>query len=217
MTTNRQLVDFMRSIYARPNGTGAILNQIRASEVRAAVELSALTDVIADEQLRLDVTRHALDESRHAYILVRRMHDIGFAPSRLPVPVDRTEGLMKRCRGRDVKQVFDQRGMLDDVEVMEMLMAASIAERDALPKLKANYEALRNDPRTQAVIGSILHDENRHVAYLTEWVERFEKRVPAEVVQETRERLDSAFEDVNALFFGALDDYLKAAEAQVAA
>jgi hypothetical protein len=44
---------------------------------------------------------------------------------------------VKRCRGRDVKQVFDQRGMFDDVEVMETLMAASIAERDALPKLQA--------------------------------------------------------------------------------
>jgi hypothetical protein len=137
MQTNRQMVDFIRSIHARPNGTGAMLNLIRASEVRAAVELSALTDVIADEELRLDVTRHALDEARHAYILVRRMHEIGFAPSRLPVPVDRTEGLERRRRGRDVRQVFAERGTFDDVEVMEMLMTASIAERDALPKLQA--------------------------------------------------------------------------------
>jgi hypothetical protein len=48
-------------------------------------------------------------------------------------------------------------------------------------------------------------------------VERFEKRPSPEVVKEARERLDSAFNDANALFYGALDDHLKAAEAQIAA
>ena len=215
--TKQQIVEFIRSIHARPNGTGAILNLIRASEVRAAVELSALTDVVADDQLRLDLARHALDESRHAYILAHRMHELGFSPSRLPVPVDRTEGLTKRCRARDVTQVYEQRGAYEDVEILETLVAATIAERDALPKLQANYEALRSDPRSQAVIGSILHDENRHVSYLTEWLGRFEKRLSAAVVSETRERLSSAFDELNVPFYDALGDYLKAADARVAA
>jgi len=215
--TNREMVDFIRSIHARPNGTGAMLNLIRASEVRAAVELSALTDVIADDELRLDLTRHASDEARHAYILVRRMNQIGFSPSRLALPVDRTEGLMKRGRARDVKQVFEERGAFDDTEVLETLVVATIAERDALPKLEANFEALSNDPQTQAVIGSILRDETRHVAYLSSWVERFEKRLSTEVVNETRERLNAAFGELSVVFFEAFADYLKAAEGRVAA
>src|SRR5207244_1434667 len=95
-----QLKDFIRSIHDRPNGTGAVLNLIRASEVRGAADLACLADVIGDDSLRLDVTRHAADEARHAYLLVRRMHEIGFTPSRLPVGVDRTEYIVGYCRAR---------------------------------------------------------------------------------------------------------------------
>src|SRR4029077_10623347 len=102
--TAGQLRDFIRSIHARPNGTGALLNLVRASEVRGAADLTCLADVIADEELRMDVTRHAADEARHAYLLVRRMQEIGFAPSRLPAAVDRTEAVVAQCHGRDVKQ-----------------------------------------------------------------------------------------------------------------
>ena len=48
-------------------------------------------------------------------------------------------------------------------------------------------------------------------------MERFEKRVSTEVVKETHERLNSAFGELNVLFFDALEDYLKAAEARIAA
>ena len=150
--THGQLRDFIRSIHDRPNGTGALLNLVRASEVRAAAELSCLADVILDDQLRLDVTRHAADEARHAHLLVRRMGEIGFAPSRLPPAVDRTEAVIAQCRARDVKQVWNERGTFTDEEILELLVAAAIAERDALPKLQANHDVLERDPHTQSVI-----------------------------------------------------------------
>lgn len=215
--TREQLTDFLRSIHARPNGTGALLNLIRASEVRAAASLSCLADVITDEELRLDVTRHAADEARHAYILVRRMHEIGFVPGRLPVAIDRTEGIVGACRARDPKQVYEQRGWFDDHEILETLVAAALAERDALPKLQTNYDVLAGDPQTQAVLGSILRDEHRHVAYLESWVARFADRLSPTVVCETRERLQTTFAELNVVFYAALDEYLRNAEARVAA
>ena len=215
--TGTEFVHFIRSIYARPNGTGAILNLIRASEVRAAADLSCLADVIADDALRLDITRHAADEARHAWLLVRRMAEVGFSPSRLPVPVDRTEGIVARCRARDPKRVYAERGMFDDEEVLETLVAATLAEQDAVPKLEANYEALADAPQTQAVIGSILRDERRHVAYLGEWITRFERRLSPEVVRSTRERLEADFAELNGLFHASFEEYLNAAAVQIAA
>ena len=212
-----QMLDFIRSIHARTNGTGALLNLIRASEVRAAADLSALTDVISDDRLRLDITRHAADEARHAYILVRRMGEIGFSPSRLPVAVDRTEGIVEKCHARSVHQVFAERGAFDDQEVLETLMAATLAERDALPKLQANFEALSGDPQTQAVIGSILRDERRHVGYLGEWVDRIGKRLSPECVRATQSRLEDAFAELNLLFYASFEEYLKSAESRLAA
>jgi len=215
--TPGQLRDYIRSIHARPNGTGALLNLVRASEVRAAADLSCLADVIDDEQLRLDVTRHASDEARHAYILVRRMSEIGFAPSRLPAAVDRTEAIVTRCGARDVKRVWAERGTFDDNEVLETLVAATLAEQDALPKLQANFDVLSGDPGTRAVIGSILRDEHRHVAYLGAWIERFEQRVSADVVSATKIRLEEAFAEANVEFYAGFEDYLRSAEARLAA
>ncbi len=215
--TASQLRDFIRSIHARPNGTGALLNLVRASEVRGAADLTCLADVIADEELRMDVTRHAADEARHAYLLVRRMQEIGFAPSRLPTAVDRTEAVVAQCRGRDVKQVWAERGTFADEEVLELLVAATIAERDALPKLEANHDVLARDPQTQAVIGSILRDEHRHVAYLSEWIARYERRVCGETVRATRARLEAAFAEANVLFYAGFEDYLTSAAARLAA
>jgi rubrerythrin len=215
--THGQLRDFIRSIHDRPNGTGALLNLVRASEVRAAAELSCLADVILDDQLRLDVTRHAADEARHAHLLVRRMGEIGFAPSRLPPAVDRTEAVIAQCRARDVKQVWNERGTFTDEEILELLVAAAIAERDAVPKLEANHDVLERDPHTQSVIGSILRDEHRHVEYLDGWVERFERRVSAEVVRATRARLQAAFDTANVAFYAGFEDYLRSAAARLAA
>jgi rubrerythrin len=215
--TRSELLEFIRFVHARPRGTGALLNLIRASEVRAAADLSCLAEIVADEPLRLDVTRHAADEARHAYILVRRMNELDFRPSRLPVAIDRTEGLVARCHARDPKRVYEARELFCDEEVLEILAAAAIAERDALPKLEANYEVLADAPQTQAVIGSILRDEHRHVRYLGEWVRRLETRVPSEVARATHERLAAAFEELNDLFYASFADYLNRSEAELAA
>jgi rubrerythrin len=215
--TQSQLLEFIRAIHARPNGTGALLNLVRASEVRGAADLSALTEVIDDDALRRDVTRHAADEARHANILVRRMNEIGFAPFRLPEPVDRTEGIAKRCKARDPKTVYAARGIFDPEETYEILLAASIAEKDAVPKLQANYTVLESDPRTQATIGSILRDEGRHVEYLGDWVARYERRLSAGFVAETRNRLMEAFVELNMIFYAAFEEYLVRAEHNLAA
>lgn len=215
--TRGQLTDFIRSIHDRPNGTGALLNLVRASEVRAAADLSCLADVIADDALRLDVTRHAADEARHALLLVRRMNEIGFSPSRLPVDIDRTAAVLAQCRARDPKQVWNERGMLENEEVLEILVGAAIAERDALPKLQANHDVLERDPHTQAVIGSILRDEHRHVAYLEAWIDCYGRRVSAEAVRATRARLEAAFDAANLAFYAGFEDYLRSAAARLAA
>jgi hypothetical protein len=67
------------------------------------------------------------------------------------------------------------------------------------------------------VIGSILRDEQRHVAYLGQWIARFEQRVSAETVRAMRERLDAGFVEANAAFYAGFEDYLRSAAARLAA
>jgi len=96
---------------------------------------------------------------------------------------------------------------------MEFMTMALIAEHDAATKLRANYDALVADPKTQAVIGSILQDESRHIAYLNGWLERFEQRFSRRAVAAARQRLEATYEELDGLYYGALHEYLERAAA----
>jgi rubrerythrin len=205
--TQAQLVEFLRSIHARPGGTGSVLNLIRVSEVRGATDVAALSDVVADPKIKLDLARHASDEARHSYILLRRMVELGFQAFRLPPELDRVDGLLARSRARDVKQVYAERGSVADAELMELLIAALIPERDAITKFHANYEALDADHRTRSVIGGMLRDEERHIAYLESWLRWFETRFSSRAVKTARERLEQTFDELTAVYYGGLNDY----------
>jgi hypothetical protein len=141
------------------------------------------------------------------------MTQLGFAAYRLPPELDRLESLFERSRARDVKQVYTERGSIGDAELMEILMVAYIPENDAAVKLRANYDALSGDPESQAVITSILRDEERHIEYLASWLKRFEKRISPRAVAGARERLEEAFRQVDIVYYGALHQYFARAAA----
>jgi bacterioferritin (cytochrome b1) len=206
-----ELVDFLREIHARPGGVGAILNLIRAAKVRAAADINALTDVVSEVELKLDLARHGCDEARHAYMLIRRMHDLGFHPFRVPPALDRVGELLDRSRARDPKQVYSERGRVSEAELLEFAVAGLLTEQDSVVKLRANHDALRDDRETRAVIGHILLDEERHVAYLTTWLERFEQRFSPRAVAKTRERLGDVLRQLDQVYYDALADYFERA------
>jgi len=209
--THEQMVEFFRTMHVRPAGTAAVLNLIRASEVRGAVDLGAAVEVITDPELTLAMARHAADEARHAYLLTRRMQQLGAAPWRLPIEVDRTESWSARRVGRDSKFVYHDRGRYSDEEMVESVVLIHLLEADALPKVRANFESLDQDPDSQAVMGSILKDEVRHVAYLTDWIARLERRFSRLHVAAIRDRLEADLAQLNLVFYASLDDYLRRA------
>lgn len=206
--THAELVAFLRGIHARPGGTGALLNLIRGAKVRGAADLGILTDVVADAGLRLELARHGLDEHQHAYRLIGRMHELGCAPVRLPAALDRVEGLFARCRARDVRQVYEERGWLGELELLELLTAILLPEEDAVAKLAANRDALTDDPRTQALVGRMLRDDRRHVAYLRARLAAFAERFSRRVVARTEERLRQVLKELDVAYYAALGGYL---------
>ena len=64
------------------------------------------------------------------------MDEIGFTPMRLPRALDRVEGLFARCRARDVRQVYEERGWLGEVELLEFLTAVLLPEQEVVIRVK---------------------------------------------------------------------------------
>jgi bacterioferritin (cytochrome b1) len=203
-----ETVAFLRGIHALPQGTARVLNLIRGVKVRTAADVNVLADLVAMPQAKLDLARHASDETQHAYLLLRRMHELDFRPFRLPYELDRWEGLLDRSRARDVKQVYAERGLVSDAELMELVSAAYITEKHSLWQLETNADALDGDPATRAVLSAIVVDERRHVAYLERWLDWFEGRFSRRAVAATRARLEEVSRQLDPVYDAALCEYL---------
>lgn len=213
MTPGHPTPDVRHAIRAAPSRTGAVLNLIRGAKVRAAVDVSLLADLVGEEDLKRDLARHALDESRHAYLLLERMTELGFQAFRVPPALDRIENLLARTRARDVRQLHAGYGAVNEAELMELVTAAAIAEEDSIRKLRAHHATLVGDRRTQALIAEILLDEEGHLAYLTRRLARFELRFSSRAVTRTRQRLEDVLREVDAAYFAALHEYFERAAA----
>ncbi len=206
-----RLVDYLRPVHARPGGTGAILNLILAAKVRGAADLSALSCLVSDPMVAVELARHGADEANHAYRILQRMNELRVALFRPRPELDRAEGLLTRCRARDVKQVYSDRDRVREADLMEFTAALVILERDAVFKLWANHEALTDDLETRALIASIAEDDERHLGYLHDLLSRFERRFSARAVERTMERLDELFSQLSFVYYGALEDYFSRA------
>ena len=202
-----EIVDYLRGIHARPGGTSAVLNIFRAGEVRGGADIMLLSELVSDSRLRCDLARHAMEEARHAYLLMRRMGELACTPARVPEELDRLEGLFDRSRARDIKRVYTDRGSVGEAEALEFMTVALIPEQDAAVKLRLNYDALESDTKTQRLLGNILRDEERHIAYLGEWLERFEERFSRRAVQTTRARLEDTYRQLDFAYYGSLQEY----------
>jgi len=208
MRPNRdETVAFLRTVLAKPHGNAAVLNVIRCSKVRAAADFNLLAELVSQPRVKLDLARHGFDEARHAYVLLRRIDELGFRPFRLPPQLDRVEGLLDRSRARDVKQVYIERGAVSDAELMELAVAAFIVETDGLWRLELHRDALDDDDQTCAVLEDMITDERRHVAYLGRWLTWFEDRFSRRAVAAARARLDEASRQLDAGYYAALHDY----------
>ena len=136
------------------------------------------------------------------------MDELGFAPVRLPREMDRVEGLFARCRARDVRQVYEERSWLGEIELLDFLTAVLLPEEDAVAKLAANYDALQGDRRTQVLIGRMLRDDRRHVRYLRARLAQFGERFPPRVVARAEERLRGVLKELDVAYYAALEGYL---------
>jgi len=193
--------------------TGALLNLVRGAKVRAAVDMSLLADLVGEPELKRDLARHGLDESRHAYLLLERMTELGFHAFRVPPALDRIENLLARTRARDLQLLHAARATVNEAELMELVAAAVVAEEDSLQKLRAHHATLAGDRRTQALLAEIIADEERHLGYLTRRLARFEARFSRRAVARTRERLEQVLREVDVAYTAALHAYFERAAA----
>jgi rubrerythrin len=131
-----------------------LLNWYRQSELEGALLLGRMVRVTDDPYVIAELTRHAADEARHAWLWQRAIAELGLASVRILRSYQSfyvTEGAMPQRLAEvlALTHVFERRV---DIEFTEQIREGDFPE-PAVRTFKA-----------------LLHDEQRHLSWIAEWL-----------------------------------------------
>ena len=130
-----------------------VLSFYREAELHGSRLLLNLMNHLLDGETQTKLTRHVADETRHAWLLTRRIAELGGSPR------DIGEAGYQRQLGRSV-------GLPRDV--IDLLVLTLVAEERALERYTTQAEHPAVDAATREVFCAVSADERWHVAWVRE-------------------------------------------------
>jgi hypothetical protein len=133
-----------------------LLNWYRQSELEGALLLGRMVRLTDDPCLIAELTRHAADEARHAWLWQRAIAALGLPSVRILRSYQSfyvTEGVMPQrlTEVLALTHVFERR--------VDIEFAEQVRDRDFPEPAVRTFKAL-------------LHDEQRHLSWIAEWLAR---------------------------------------------
>ena len=148
-----------------------LLSYYRDAELRGATLLLHMLGHEDDPKARTNLTRHLADESRHAWLITKRIADLGAVPKLVD---DGYQRRMARAAGVP-------RTMLD------LYAITLVAEERARARYVAHLNSGLADAATAELLEALTRDEVWHLG----WVEH---RLEELAAREGRERVDAALQ-----------------------
>jgi len=176
-----------------------LLSYYRAAELRGADLLQRLLRKTNDSELQIKLTRHLADEARHAWLWTELICKLGGEPAAIH------NGYQQRLR----RQVGLPSSVLD------LLILTHVVEERVQQRYREHAARLGEDPRTIAVLRTVVTDEEWHLAWVRDWLAEQEKK-------EGRTRITAVLDHYRALEANAYaelmteEERLRAADVQFA-
>jgi rubrerythrin len=133
-----------------------ILNQYRAAEVHGAGAIMRMGRLADTASLRADLSRHLRDEAVHAWLWSRTITDLGGEIVEVDQPYQAR-----------LSQHFGIPGTLTD-----MLALTLVSERRGLTEYESHVDELELPDSIRRTLRGIIRDEDWHVRYITEELDR---------------------------------------------
>ncbi|MFZ1123062.1 MAG: ferritin-like domain-containing protein [Candidatus Binataceae bacterium] len=130
-----------------------VLSFYREAELQGSRLLLKLMNHLRDGETQAKLTRHVADETRHAWLLTRRIAELGGSPR------DIGEAGYQRQLGRSVGWPHD---------VIDLLALTLVAEERALDRYITQAEHPAIDAATREVFRAVSADEQWHIAWVRE-------------------------------------------------
>src|SRR5579875_490124 len=149
-----------------------IFSFYRDAELRGARLLFNLLSHLKDGDAQLKMSRHLADETRHAWLWSKRIHDLGGTPMIM------NDGYQRRLGLRT--------GVPKDV--IDLLALTVVVEERAQSRYTTHAQLPNVDPDTLEVLKAVTEDESWHLS----WIERKMREIAA--AQGNEKRAEEALE-----------------------
>jgi len=159
-----------------------ILSYYRYSEISGALFFGSLLKVFRTGTVGRDLTKHAADESAHAWYWTQAINEHG----QEPVRVDKTYQ----------EQYMDAIGM--PVSLMEILAVTQTFEKRVINQYARHAQMDGLDPITAATLKKIMEDEKWHIQWIQQALKDLEPDYGKDVIDSTLKRYADADKEVYA-------------------
>ena len=131
-----------------------LMNYYRDAELRGANLLFRLMSHLDDADSQTKLSLHLADETRHAWLWTKRIHDLGGAPARI------ADGYQTRIGLRVVPR-----------NLIDILALTVVVEERSYQRYTDHAERPDVDPQTRALLREVTKDEKWHIAWIREKLE----------------------------------------------
>lgn len=149
-----------------------LLNYYRAAELHGAGLLQRLLRKTDDPELQIKRTRHLADEARHAWMWTELISELGGVPAAI----------------RKGYQHYLRQQVGIPSSVLDLLALTQVAEERVQQRYREHAARPGEDPRTVAVLQTIVADEDWHVAWVGQWLAEQESNEGGERVETILDR-----------------------------
>jgi bacterioferritin (cytochrome b1) len=169
----RILAQIFRQIVGNAWLHTSILKHYRYLDGMGAEKLRKVAGLLQDVALKRKVESHLRDEEKHAALFAQRIMELGGSPTftTAELEVSFLRGFESHDFGLSEARLGEDR-CLDMREISTFFVLLKAEEEQGLKFFLAHLQVLDHDPRTRQLLEEVISDEHRHVAYLTEELER---------------------------------------------
>jgi bacterioferritin (cytochrome b1) len=167
------LVGLFRQVVSNPALHLFILKNYHYTEEFGAAELRSVARLLADLDLKQQMTQHVADEEKHAALFKQRILELGGSPGLTPAELSVAFFRRFEAYGLGISDARLQADHpLEARELVRFLVPLKFEEDFGLWAFRTHRQAAAADPETAQMLDTVIPDEQRHTAYLAEALEK---------------------------------------------
>jgi bacterioferritin (cytochrome b1) len=150
-----------------------ILKNYHFIEEFGAGQLTKVARLLADSDFKEKLAQHIADEAKHAALFRQRILELGGSPTLTPDEFEVAFFSRFDSYGLGLSEArLAESTLLEPHELIPFLVPLKVEEDFGLLIFQAHLQASNQDVKTQEMLQQIVPDERRHIAYLTEALQR---------------------------------------------